>query len=266
MTKKMKMGIQCRVMNSEYHLHVQGIGPIEANRPYGGAWELRAPAKVIEWCNEQSPVYCSAASGKTYYVQMQVLLFDSGKQALLIHGKEFNHPEGLMMGCNPKSPSVKAVVEYAYQIDMLTDAVFNDKVNEITLVQSPMVLEGEETEAVSGVEEVMSDFEGIMSDFLTKVSVTECKVCGKDPAEITDGDTILVCQGCASPVCDGCYFTPQDCEHCDEETHGGAMVWCQACALDEEGYHLQVDCEEYCSLGGCLIPKPCNCTQVLEEE
>ena len=272
MKKKMSKGIQCRVQNSDYHLHVQAIGPIETNRPYGGAGELRAPTEVIEWCNEQTPVYCSAASGKVYYVQMQVLMFDTGKQALLIHGEEFNHPKGMMMGCNPKSPAVKAVVEYAYQTDMMTDAVFDDKVSEITLAQSPMVMEGvepsdTEKEFIAGHQAshdaMMEDFAKMVETALSDEVIEEasCKECGLPHLSQT-----LVCQGCESPVCDGCYFTPQDCELCGEETHGGAVVWCNACAGDMEGFHLAEDCEEYCTEDGCLMAKPCNCTQVLEEE
>jgi len=117
-------GIQARTTHSDYHIHVQAIGEMEMNRPYGGAWELRAPVEVIEWLANQEPVLASGASGHMYYIRMDVLLFDTGAQGLLIHGTEFNHPKGCLMGCNPKSPSVKAVVEYAFQTDMMVPETF----------------------------------------------------------------------------------------------------------------------------------------------
>ena len=250
----MSKGIQCRVQNSDYHIHIQAIGPIETNRPYGGAWELRAPVEVVEWCGEQSPIYKSAASTGIYYVRMDVLMFETGAQALLIHGEEFNHPKGLMMGCNPKSPAVKAVIEYAYQTDLMSDAVFNDKVSEIVLEEAPVMLEETDTQTMAEAlnlfdpsqeaDKMVSDSE---DDFGGGVPI-KCKTCG--------GKMDVV--------------TPAYCALCEKETHGGAtVVWCVDCN-DPVTWHLQHECEAYCPLGpnmtGCDMPKPCLCTLDLESD
>ena len=267
MTEKiMSKGIQCRVQNSEYHIHVQAIGPMEMNRPYGGAWELRAPPEVVTWCEEQTPIYKSAASNGVYYVEMNVLMFNTGEQALLIHGEEFNHPDGMMIGCNPKSPAVKAVIEYAYQTDMMTNAVFNEKVNAICLAQSPTVTEGEP--AVD--EELSAALHPLVQHIVKNVNkdspfILTCNTCG-DELYGNQGITPNVsCNTCNVSMCEQCYFTPE-CEYCDEEIHEGVMVWCGTCAEEHAGLHVIEDCEEYCTIDGCIMAKPCNCTQVLLTE
>jgi translation initiation factor 2 beta subunit (eIF-2beta)/eIF-5 len=271
--KMMDKGIQCRVQNSAFHIHVQAIGPVEMNRPYGGAWELRAPPEVVTWCEEQPPVYKSAASSGTYYVRMEVLMFETGAQALLIHGEEFNHPAGMMMGCNPKSPAVKSVIEYAYQTDMMTDAIFDDNVTDIVLgqesempEQEPKSLEEDEVYAKT-VSEKLDDFLNeddehlaslvkhvakeqaaldakVVTSEITKsidlhISLHKCKTCGN----VWDGLPELIsdatnCEGCGALMCDGCHFTPDDCELCGKEIHGGAVVWCKDCVTEPMVEHL----------------------------
>lgn len=301
----MSKGIQCRVQNSDYHIHIQAIGPIETNRPYGGAWELRAPVEVVEWCGEQSPIYKSAASTGIYYVRMDVLMFETGAQALLIHGEEFNHPKGLMMGCNPKSPAVKAVIEYAYQTDLMSDAVFNDKVSEIVLEEAPVMLEETDTqtwdealketdtqtmaealkdEMVSSSTKIDMDsddgFAGLGDLFSAmakqqaeldasvedQLNLGKCKTCGDKMSVVP----VVKCEKCEAKMCEDCYYTPADCALCEKETHGGAMVWCVDCVDYPVAWHHQHECEAYCPLGtsetGCDMPKPCNCTDVLESD
>lgn len=253
--KMMSKGIQCRVQNSDYHIHVQAIGPIETNRPYGGAWELRAPNEVIEWCGEQSPVFKSAASNGVYYVRMEVLMFETGAQALLIHGKEFNHPKGLMMGCNPKSPAVKAVIEYAYQIDITSDAVFNDKVSDIVLMDAPVVLEETDTqedgshdlaEMIQSMVEKQKELDDKGKPLAALPELTGvCHTCGDkhDGIQAKGNGDIVSCFSCGTSMCFDCYYTPQDCEHCQLETHGGVMVWCSDCVHDPEKQH-KVECPQ----------------------
>jgi hypothetical protein len=283
--KMMDKGIQCRVQNSAFHIHVQAIGPVEMNRPYGGAWELRAPPEVVTWCEEQPPVYKSAASSGTYYVRMEVLMFETGAQALLIHGEEFNHPAGMMMGCNPKSPAVKSVIEYAYQTDMMTDAIFDDNVTDIVLGQEPEMPEQEPKSLeechelyAKTVSEKLDDFldeddehlaslvkhvakEQAALDAKAKImktvygtdtgeyaasnlSLHKCKTCGHVWGELPELIAEAVnCEGCNALMCDGCHFTPDDCELCGKEIHGGAVVWCKDCVTEPMVEHLAAECE-----------------------
>ena len=128
-------GVQVRTTHGEYHIHVQGLGPVEMNRPYGGAWELRAPDEVIEWLGQQNATHFSGASDAVYYVKMDVVQFDNDTQALLIHGTEMNHPEGLLMGCDAKSQSVKNVIEFAYQTDCMRNMVYAEKSEDVVDVE-----------------------------------------------------------------------------------------------------------------------------------
>tara|TARA_Y100000004_G_scaffold130783_1_gene147476 strand:+ start:1910 stop:2446 length:537 start_codon:yes stop_codon:yes gene_type:complete len=146
MMKNKVDGVQVRTTHGEYHIHVQGLGPVEMNRPYGGAWELRANDDIVEWLSTQTPTHLSGASGERFYVKMDVVQFDNGTQALLIHGAEWNHPDGLLMGCDAKSPSVKQVIEFAYQTDVMRHMVYADKSEDVVDVENSehaAVLEGE---------------------------------------------------------------------------------------------------------------------------
>ena len=67
-----KTRLQVRTKFGHRTLHIQGIGPIQVNRDYGMAMDLRAPDEIVEWLTEQQPKQRSAASKEDLYIELIV--------------------------------------------------------------------------------------------------------------------------------------------------------------------------------------------------
>lgn len=127
--------LQVRTKFGHRILHIQGIGPIQVNREYGMAMDLRAPDDVVEWLSEQVPHQKSAASAEDYYVELIVRKYDvetkdttvddAGNshdgvyQFYIIGDEQLNWGEGAILDCNVQSYPVMSVIDFANQCDLV---------------------------------------------------------------------------------------------------------------------------------------------------
>ncbi len=117
--------LQVRTKFGHRTLHIQGIGPVQVNREYGLAMDLRAPDDVVDWLSDQEPKQKSAASAEDYYVELIVRKYavegeDEGVYQFYIVGDEqLNWDMGAILDCNIQSFPVMSVIDFANQCDLV---------------------------------------------------------------------------------------------------------------------------------------------------
>ena len=119
-----KTRLQVRTKFGHRTLHIQGIGPIQVNRDYGMAMDLRAPDEIVEWLTEQQPKQRSAASKEDLYIELIVRKYPGeGEkevyQFYIVGDEQLNWRDGAILDCNVKSLPVMSVIDFANQCDLL---------------------------------------------------------------------------------------------------------------------------------------------------
>ena len=117
--------LQVRTKFGHRTLHIQGIGPIQVNREYGMAMDLRAPDEIVEWLSEQQPKQRSAASKEDLYVDLIVRKYpgegesEGPYQFYIVGDEQLNWRDGAILDCNVKSFPVMSVIDFANQCDLV---------------------------------------------------------------------------------------------------------------------------------------------------
>ena len=104
--------LQVRTKFGHRILHIQGIGPVQVNREYGMALDLRAPDDVVEWLSDD-------VETKDTTVDDAGNSHDGVYQFYIIGDEQLNWGEGAILDCNVQSYPVMSVIDFANQCDLV---------------------------------------------------------------------------------------------------------------------------------------------------
>jgi|TARA_R110000824_G_scaffold542_3_gene3479 hypothetical protein len=128
MMNEKRMQVKCNY--DEGMMHIQVVCDQESslsNRPYGYTVRMPCENKVSQYLRLQDPVLNSAAGTGVNYTAMTALSYPehtiAGRPAVqfLIHGTEFNHPQGLVCSVAMSKSDIISLVKYLMSVDMLVE-------------------------------------------------------------------------------------------------------------------------------------------------
>lgn len=123
-----RMQVKCNY--DEGMMHIQVLCKQESNlsnRDYGYTIRMPCENKVSNYLRLQDPMYDSAANTGKNYTAMTAMSFPqhtiAGRPAVqfLIHGAEYNHPQGMICSVAMSKSDIISLVKYLMSVSMLVE-------------------------------------------------------------------------------------------------------------------------------------------------
>jgi hypothetical protein len=128
MMNERRMQVKCNYDEGMMHVQVLCDQASDlSNRPYGYTVRMPCEGKVSEYLRLQDPVFNSAANTGKNYIAMTAMSYPehsiAGRPAIqfLIHGSEYNHPQGLVCSVAMSKNDIINLVKYLMSVDMLVE-------------------------------------------------------------------------------------------------------------------------------------------------
>tara|TARA_R100000030_G_scaffold71912_2_gene55396 strand:+ start:468 stop:899 length:432 start_codon:yes stop_codon:yes gene_type:complete len=126
--KMNRMQVKCNYDSGMMHIQVLSDTESElSNRDYGYTDRIPCEDKVSQYLRTQDAEFDSAAGTGKNYIGMSALVYPEhtiGGQPsvqLLIHGSEYNHPQGMVCSVAMSKKDIINLVKYLRSVDMLIE-------------------------------------------------------------------------------------------------------------------------------------------------
>ena len=126
--KMNRMQVKCNYDSGMMHIQVLSDAESElSNRDYGYTDRIPCEDKVSQYLRTQDAEFDSAAGTGKNYIGMSALVYPEhtiGGQPsvqLLIHGSEYNHPQGMVCSVAMSKKDIINLVKYLRSVDMLIE-------------------------------------------------------------------------------------------------------------------------------------------------
>ena len=126
--KMNRMQVKCNYDSGMMHMQVLSDAESElSNRDYGYTDRIPCEDKVSQYLRTQDAEFDSAAGTGKNYIGMSALVYPEhtiGGQPsvqLLIHGSEYNHPQGMVCSVAMSKKDIINLVKYLRSVDMLIE-------------------------------------------------------------------------------------------------------------------------------------------------
>ena len=123
-----RMQVKCNYDSGMMHIQVLSDAESElSNRDYGYTDRIPCEDKVSQYLRTQDAEFDSAAGTGKNYIGMSALVYPEhtiGGQPsvqLLIHGSEYNHPQGMVCSVAMSKKDIINLVKYLRSVDMLIE-------------------------------------------------------------------------------------------------------------------------------------------------